>query len=272
MNQQMTNNHTQAKLGTDEGSKLTTPPEETPAVRPVPVPVEQKAAAKPASQEELDRVRELLLGPDLAQQRLRGAEVNRVREIIFGDQMQEYDRTFADTKRQVDRVLGDLRHMQEQMRDFEQVQMQRLETLERESRQADEELRREISRLRTVETMLQQLHAQVRQQEMLAHSGQDQVTELRKTVLQQEHELKSLRAVVDDNRIQNERKLDTLKRDTRQGADDLLAELRRVTERLNNQKTDRKALASMLIEVATRLETGTNVVGLLEGLNHTSQE
>lgn len=271
MNQQVTN-HIQTKSAADEGTKPTTLPEETPAVKPVALAEEQKPAPKQASQEELDRVRELLLGPDLAQQRLRGAEVNRVREIIFGDQMQEYERTFADTKRQTERVLADLRQMQERQRDFEQSQLQRLETLERESRQADDELRRELSRLRAVEAMLQQLHTQVRQQELLTHSSQDQVIELRKTVLQQEHELKALRAVADDNRIQHERKLDTLKRDTRQGTDDLLAELRRVTERLNHQKTDRKALASMLIEIATRLETGTNVVGLLEGLNHNPQE
>ncbi len=43
-------------------------------------------------------------------------------------------------------------------------------------------------------------------------------------------------------------------------------ELRRVATRLSDQKTDRKALATMLMEVATRLETGSSVTGLLEDL------
>lgn len=45
------------------------------------------------------------------------------------------------------------------------------------------------------------------------------------------------------------------------------AELRRIADRLDYQKTDRKALASMLIELAARLETGSTVTNLLEGLN-----
>ena len=48
-------------------------------------------------------------------------------------------------------------------------------------------------------------------------------------------------------------------------------DLRRLTDRLENQKTDRRALASMLIELATRLETGNTVTGLLEGFAGTKE-
>jgi chromosome segregation ATPase len=240
--------------------------------KPVTSQAESKAAQPPTNQAELERVRELLLGPDLVQQRLRGAEVNRLREIVFGDQIQEYERRFTDLEREMKRVLASLRQMQDDLSDFEKTQTQRLETLERGMHQADDELRRELTKLRTHEAMLQQLHTQVRQQEMLGQSVQDQASALRKAATQQESDLRSLKAMVEENRMTHERKLDSLKREVQHGADELLTELRQVTERLNTQKTDRKALASMLIEVATRLETGGNVASLFEGLTSSTQE
>ncbi len=223
-------------------------------------------------QEELSRVRELILGPDIVQQKLRGAEADRVREIIFGGQMQEYERRFTDLRREMERVLTDLRQMQDGISEFEKVQTKRIETLERETRQTDDELRREVDRLRSQDAMLQQLLTQVRQQEMLGQSVQGNTIELRKTVSQQEQDLRTLRTTIGEHRDQRERKLDDLKREVRQAENGLLAELRRVTDRLDDQKTDRKALASMLMEIATRLETGSNVTGLLGGLSTSAQE
>ncbi|MBE7555059.1 MAG: hypothetical protein HS126_28750 [Anaerolineales bacterium] len=240
--------------------------------KPVIPQPESKAAQPPTNQAELERVRELLLGPDLAQQRLRGAEVNRLREIVFGDQIHEYERRFSDLEREMKRVLAGLRQMHDDLGDFEKTQTQRFETLERGMHEADDELRRELARLRTHDSMLQQLHTQVRQQEMLGQSVQDQASALRKAATQQESDLRSLKAMVEENRMTYERKLDSLKREVQHGADELLTELRQVTERLNTQKTDRKALASMLIEVATRLETGGNVASLFEGLTSSTQE
>lgn len=240
--------------------------------KPATTQPEAKSAQSQANQAELDRVRELLLGPDLVQQRLRGAEVNRLREIVFGDQIQEYERRFTDLEREMKRVLASLRQMQDDLNDFEKTQTQRFDALERGMHQADDELRRELTRLRTHEAMLQQLHTQVRQQELLGQNVQEQAGALRKAAAQQESDLRSLKATIEDNRITHERKLDNLKREVQHGADELLSELRQVTERLNIQKTDRKALASMLIEVATRLETGGNVASLFEGLTSPTQE
>lgn len=240
--------------------------------KPTSTQAEAKSASSQTNQAEMDRVRELLLGPDLVQQRMRGAEVNRLREIVFGDQIQEYERRFADLEREMKRVLASLRQMQDDLSDFEKAQTQRFDVLERGMHQADDELRRELTRLRTHEAMLQQLHTQVRQQELLGQNVQEQATALRKAAAQQESDLRSLKASAEENRITHERKLDNLKREVQHGADELLSELRQVTERLNIQKTDRKALASMLIEVATRLETGGNVASLFEGLTNSTQE
>ena len=60
--------------------------------------------------------------------------------------------------------------------------------------------------------------------------------------------------------------------EVRQAEDGLTTELRRVADRLDDQKTDRKALAAMLMEMATRLETGSSVAGLLEGLTTPAEE
>ncbi|MGB9754902.1 hypothetical protein [Roseiflexus castenholzii] len=68
-------------------------------------------------------------------------------------------------------------------------------------------------------------------------------------------------------RDQIEQRAQALRREIRHTEDEVRAELRRIADRLEYQKTDRKALASMLIELAARLETGGTVTDLLEGLN-----
>ena len=222
------------------------------------------AAAMP--DKELDQVREIILGPDTVRQRLRKPEVDRLREIIFGAQMEEYERRFADLHREMERLVGDLRQVQDGVSEFEQAQTKRLESLEREMRRATDELRREVDRLRAQEPLLQQILTQARQQEMMSQTLSDQIGELRKIVTQQGSDLTALRNTVGEHRDQRERKLDALKRELRGAEDSLRAELRRVADRLDDQKTDRKALAAMLMEIATRLETGSSMTGLLGGL------
>ncbi len=230
-----------------------------------------KPASKPPApatmpDKELDQVREIILGPDTVRQRLRKPEVDRLREIIFGAQMEEYERRFADLHREMERLVGDLRQVQDGVGEFEQAQTKRLEALEREMRRATDELRREVDRLRAQEPLLQQILTQARQQEMMSQTLSDQIGELRKIVTQQGSDLTALRNTVSEHRDQRERKLDALKRELRGAEDSLRAELRRVADRLDDQKTDRKALAAMLMEIATRLETGSSMTGLLGGL------
>ena len=224
------------------------------------------APAAAAPDKELDQVREIILGPDTVRQRLRKPEVDRLREIIFGAQMEEYERRFADLHREMERLVGDLRQVQDGVSEFEQAQTKRLESLEREMRRATDELRREVDRLRAQEPLLQQILTQARQQEMMSQTLSDQIGELRKIVTQQGSDLTALRNTVGEHRDQRERKLDALKRELRGAEDSLRAELRRVADRLDDQKTDRKALAAMLMEIATRLETGSSMTGLLGGL------
>lgn len=225
-------------------------------------------------QAELERVRELILGSggDASQPRMRKTEVDRLREILFGSQMQEYERRFTDIRREVERALTDLRSIQDRVGDFEKEQTKQIENLERLVRQSHDETKRELDRLRNQETMVQQLVNQTRQQEMLAQGLSKTSSETNTALSKQERDIRTLRTTLGEQRDQYERKLDVLKREARQAEDGLWAELRRVADQLGDQKTDRKALSGMLMEVATRLETGNTVTGLLEDLTVPSQE
>jgi len=214
----------------------------------------------------LERVREIILGPDRVQERLHKAEADRLREIIFGSQMEDYERRFADLRREIERSLNDLRQVQERVSEFEKSQTKKIESLERETRRANEELQREVDRLRTQEPVLQQVLTQARQQQMLTQGLSEDCGELHKSLAQHEQDMRALQAGLDEHRDQHERRLDALKREVRQAEDELRTELRRSADRLDDQKADRRALAAMLSEIATRLETGSSVAGLLEGL------
>lgn len=224
--------------------------------------------------QELDRVRELILGDDATPQRLGQSEVDRLREIIFGSHIEEYERRFDDIRREQERVIADLRMVQDNVNEFEKMQAKRVETLQQEMHRTSDELKHEMKRLseqlRSREALLQQLLNQARQQEMLRKELLSEAKEQNKILSQQERDLKVFRTNVEEHRGQYERKLDALKHEVRQSEDDLRDELRRVVDRLDYQKTDRKALASMLMEIATRLETGSSVTGLLEDLTGTS--
>ncbi|MDM8519232.1 hypothetical protein QUF64_04235 [Anaerolineales bacterium HSG6] len=248
-------------------------------------PASAGSAPKPSTQEqsggtsqgELDRVRELILGSSDTGKttsqapRMRKTEVDRLREILFGAQMQDYERRFIDIRREIERTMSDMRVIQDRVSEFEKNQAKQIEGLERQQRQSHDEIKRELERLRSQEGMVQQLVNQSRQQDILAQGLSKNSTEVTAALSKQERDLRSIRGNMNEQREQFERKLDTLKREARQGEDGLWTEIRRVADQLGDQKTDRKALSGMLMEIATRLETGSSVTGLLEGLS-TDQE
>jgi chromosome segregation ATPase len=217
--------------------------------------------------EELDRVREIILGPDPLRQRLRHAEVDRLREILFGAQIEEYERRFADLRREVQRIASDVDDIRERLADLEKTMARRLETLELDTRKLADDLRRESDRQRSRETLLQQIATQVRQHDDSIKMTGETLSDLRKSYASHEAELRSVRAGMIDVRDQIEQRVQATRREIRHTEDELRAELRRIAERLDYQKTDRKALASMLIELAARLETGSTVTDMLEGLH-----
>ncbi|PJF46459.1 MAG: hypothetical protein CUN48_13685 [Candidatus Thermofonsia Clade 3 bacterium] len=218
-------------------------------------------------QEELERVRQIILGPDPLRQRLHAAEVDRLREILFGAQIEEYERRFADLRREVQRIGIDLDETRERLADLEKTMARRIEMLELDVRKLTDDVRRESDRQRSREALMQQIATQVRQHEDQIKSSGETILELRKAQAAHDSDLRSVRAGIIDVRDQIEQRTQALRREIRHTEDEVRAELRRIADRLEYQKTDRKALASMLIELAARLETGGTVTDLLEGLN-----
>lgn len=217
--------------------------------------------------EDLDRVREIILGADASRQRIRGAEVDRLREILFGAQIEDYERRFVDLRRENERLAADLRAAHERTAEIEKAAQRRIEQIELTLRKLLDDQRRETERQRTRDAQAQQLLSQVRQHEETIVGVGEGLLDLRKAFAASEGEIHTTKSELIDARDQIEQRAQSLRRDLRTAEDSLRAELRRITDRLEHQKTDRKALASMLIEVATRLETGSSVTGLLEGLS-----
>ncbi|MBX0329622.1 hypothetical protein K2Z83_18285 [Oscillochloris sp. ZM17-4] len=218
-------------------------------------------------QEDLDRVREIILGPDQGRSRIKEAEADRLRSILFGAQIEDYERRFTDMRRDLDRAGGDLRQAQERIAELEKHTARRFETIELELRRLADEQRREQDRQRSRDAQIQQIATQVRQHEELIAGAGESLGDLKRSHASHDAAIRAGKAELIDARDQIEQRSQSLRREIRGTEDALRAELRRIADRLENQKTDRRALASMLLEIATRLETGSSVTGLLNGLS-----
>lgn len=232
-----------------------------PNEKPTRVAGRQTGPNKP--EEGINKVREIIMGGDEPLLRGNIAEADRLRQIIFGPQMEAYERRFADQRRELDRMLNDLRQIQTTVSDFERSQTERVETLERDSRRSTRELGGKLEHWQAQLTLPQQLLARAQQLEGLSQEFKRDIAKLNQSLTQQEQELNSLKRTLYESREQLERKLDAIKHEMRQADDQLRDDLRQAVDHLGDQKTDRKALAAMLTEIATRLRTGSDVSSLL---------
>jgi chromosome segregation ATPase len=231
------------------------------------------ADAAGMTQNELDRVREIIMGtPERARQPLRDGEAERLRDILFGPKMEDYERRFTDLRRDIDRVLNDVQQSRDAMDEARDAQRERVDTIERELQKNREELGRDIDHVRSQGPVIQQLVPQTRQLQLLVNSLTQEVNDLRASLTRESQDVRALRSLVEQYRDQSERSLDTVKREKRKAEDELKEELRRVADRLDDQKTDRKVLAAILVALATRLENGYNAAGTLEGLIATAED
>jgi len=71
-------------------------------------------------------------------------EVDRIRDIIFGPQMRDYDHRFQTVQRDLDRLQQEVDRLTEQLTDQDSDQNKKLQALRREMRQADDNLRDEL--------------------------------------------------------------------------------------------------------------------------------
>ena len=71
-------------------------------------------------------------------------EVDRIRDIIFGPQMRDYEQQFKNVQRDLERLQQELDRLTEKLADQNSDQNKKLQALRRELRQADDDLRDEL--------------------------------------------------------------------------------------------------------------------------------
>ena len=71
-------------------------------------------------------------------------EVDRVRDILFGPQLRDYEQRFEVAQGDLDRLQDEINRLNELLREQDAGQLKRLHNLHREMRQADDTLRSEL--------------------------------------------------------------------------------------------------------------------------------
>jgi hypothetical protein len=71
-------------------------------------------------------------------------EVDRIRDIIFGSQMRTYEGNFQNLQRDIERLLHEIERLNEKTDEQDRVHNQKIQTLERDLRKADDTLRTEL--------------------------------------------------------------------------------------------------------------------------------
>jgi chromosome segregation ATPase len=71
-------------------------------------------------------------------------DVERIRDILFGTQMRDYQQQFEALQRDVVRLQQELDRLNEQLAEQDNNQGKKLQDLRRDTRQAEDDLRREL--------------------------------------------------------------------------------------------------------------------------------
>jgi DNA repair exonuclease SbcCD ATPase subunit len=160
-----------------------------------------------------------------------GGNLDKVRDLLFGGQMRDYDRKFARLEERLVKETADLR----------------------------EEVRRRLSALEAymraeVESQSDRLRAE---QEGRSTGDKELGRELRDSAQQFDQKLSQLDDLVARNQRDLRQQLHAqhqeLVDDIRQRVEDVLGRLAHEAQELRSDKTDRKALAALLTEMAMRL-------------------
>jgi hypothetical protein len=160
-----------------------------------------------------------------------GGNLDKVRDLLFGGQMRDYDRRFARFEDRLIRETADLR----------------------------DEVRKRLAALEAyVKTEVESLSERLRaEQDGRTSADKDLGGELRDASQQLDQKLSQLDDVVArgqrDLRQQLHAQHQELGDDIRQRVEDVLVRLAQEAQELRSDKTDRRALAALLTEMAMRL-------------------
>lgn len=259
------------------GAKASPRPENVPNVDRKPIAPSQaehgqadKASA--SNPNDMERIRALILGEtERSSAPPREADSDRTSPALSTTKMEEYERLLTDMRRDIDRLVNDTRQMRDAMEEYRAAQREQVAALEHDLRKALDDQGRDLEKLSQAPT-IQQLLPHTRQLHILARSLTQDVSEMRASVARDSQDLRALKLAIEQYRETYDRSLDTLKRENRQAEDELKAELRRITDRIAEQKTDRQSLAAIFLDAATKLEAGYQVSGILDDLAVPTEE
>ena len=160
-----------------------------------------------------------------------GGNLDKVRDLLFGGQMRDYDRKFARLEERLIRETAELRDdVKKRLAGLEAYMKAEVESLS--------------DRLRS-------------EQDARAGADQEAARELRETAQQFAQKVSQLDDLIArgqrDLRQQLHAQHQELGDDIRQRVEDVLVRLAQEAQELRSDKTDRKALAALLTEMAMRL-------------------
>jgi hypothetical protein len=174
-----------------------------------------------------------------------GANLEKVRDILFGTHMREFERRLARLEDQLIRETADLKEdVRKRLSELEHFIHEETEALAgRVETERNERAHQSADLSRTLQEAAQT-------SDRKASNLEDQLSraqrELRQQILAQQQRLSE---------------------DIRQAADDVLARLQRESQELRSLKADRATLATLLTEMALRLNNELTIPGLEEAGN-----
>ncbi|MCL4846263.1 MAG: hypothetical protein KJ066_07010 [Acidobacteria bacterium] len=174
-----------------------------------------------------------------------GASLDKVRDILFGVQMREVDRRFARLEERLVKETSDLkdevRRRLEALEQYARAEVESLADRIRVEHDGRAEAQREMSReLRETAASFERRTAALDEQ------GAKAQRELRQQMLEQHQRLTD---------------------DLRQKVDEILSTLAREARELRDDKADRRLVASLLTEMAMRLNNELSIPGLGDTAN-----
>jgi hypothetical protein len=167
------------------------------------------------------------------------ASLDKVRDILFGGQMRDVDRRFA---RLEERLIKETNDLKEDVR-------RRLDALEKYARQESETLAGQIKT---------EHEDRVESDNSLSRELKDAAQALEKRTSALDDQLGKSQREVRQQMLEQHQQLSD---DIRQKIDEVLAALAREAHELRNDKADRRALASLLTEMAMRLNDEFRIPG-----------
>jgi hypothetical protein len=168
------------------------------------------------------------------------ASVDKIRDLIFGSQMQDYEKKFSKLEETLNAQLSNLRNdskkWNDTLEDFIKKEIEFLTTqLQNEKNERINSIQESMKKLADTEKSIQNLF----------NNFSDQTIKNEKEIRQQ---------LLDQTKV--------LRKEIQDNHDIIIEKLENSVMELGDEKTDRRSLSNMLIEMAIKLNSDLKVNGL----------